>query len=287
MVVEIFRVMHTYAPSEKSRGSTVTSLTHRQETFFRPVKVQPKLITGAENDAYEREADAVAEQVTRKPTDNQYARTSGMPVHEITQDLLQPIRPYRTKPSKDRTKDKSKSFNFGVSDTSTLKEDAFNIKKDKETKPWIESISIELQFQMSDVNGFNTWVGDAKIKYYNNKVKFPDFKFSITAGSEEVGMTTAGDYTVKRIEGKGYNSSKYSGSYERAAKKGWGRRYAKDLNGNMNFAVFFTSSEALHSGPIDQSSHGCVHVDWSDETNMQQINYHSVIGLTKVKVTYP
>ncbi len=282
--------MQTFATSEKSKSTSVVTVPKsRQQSFFAPVKVQPKLSIGAVDDTYEREADAMADKVMHMPAYNSIFPGQQLPANQVTHDLQhsETIRPYRTKPSKDKTKDKSKSFNFGVSDTSSLKEDSFNIKKDKETKPWIESIDIELQFQMNDVNGFSTWVGDAKVKYYNNKVKFPDFKFSVTAGSEEVGMTTAGKYTVKRIEGKGYNSSKYSGSYERAAKKGWGRRYAKDLNGNMNFAVFFSSSEALHSGPIDQSSHGCVHVDWTDETNMQQINYHSVIGLTKVKVSYP
>jgi hypothetical protein len=54
----------------------------------------------------------------------------------------------------------------------------------------------------------------------------------------------------------------------------------------MSFAVFYNKGEALHEGPVDASSHGCVHVDWNT-TTMKQLNYHSVIGLTKVAVSYP
>jgi hypothetical protein len=54
----------------------------------------------------------------------------------------------------------------------------------------------------------------------------------------------------------------------------------------MSFAVFYHVGEALHAGPLNFSSHGCVHVDWDNEDLMKQINYHSVIGLTRVNVTY-
>ena len=54
----------------------------------------------------------------------------------------------------------------------------------------------------------------------------------------------------------------------------------------MSFAVFYNKGEALHAGPLDYSSHGCVHVDWTDYATIKQLNYHSVIGLTKVKVKY-
>lgn len=210
--------------------------------------------------------------------------------HELTHVIQQGdvIRPYRTSPSKDKTKDKKKSFNFGKNDTALLIEDSFDTTTDMETKPWIELITVSLQFQMTDKNGYDTWVGEAQVKYYDNGVKLSDFSFPVTAGSEELGMSDEGkNFTVTRIEGIGYNSGKYSGKYIPASKKGWGRRYSKDLNSNMSYAVFYHGNDALHAGPLDQSSHGCVHVDWYSESTMQQVNYHSVIGLTKVKVGYP
>ena len=148
-------------------------------------------------------------------------------------------------------------------------------------------VTVDLKSQKTDKYGSNFWVGSGVAKYYDNPVKRADINLSTTAGSEELGKTSGGTYTVRRIEGQGYNSGKYSGTFERAAKKGWGRRYSKNLAGNMNFAVFYHGGEALHSGPVDESSHGCVHVDWTDESHMQQLNYHSVIGLTKVKINYP
>ncbi len=204
--------------------------------------------------------------------------------HELTHVVQQNnlIHPYR-----DPKKHKD-TIHFGVADDSKLTEDSFDIKKDKETKPWIELITITLTSKITDRNGSNFWVGTGLAQYYNNPVKLADLSLSISAGSAEVGKTSAGnDFKVKRIEGIGYNSSKYSEKYEPAAKKGRGKRYSKDLRGNMNFAVVYHGEQALHSGPIDSSSHGCVHVDWTDETNMKQLNYHSVIGLTKVEVKYP
>jgi L,D-transpeptidase catalytic domain. len=105
----------------------------------------------------------------------------------------------------------------------------------------------------------------------------------------------AGTFTVTRIEGFGYNSGTASGTpsvdfewSEREKGKNW--RYSRkdpvtgERNANMSFAVFYHGGEALHAGPLDYSSHGCVHVDWDTEDLMKQVNYHSVIGLTKVKV---
>lgn len=55
---------------------------------------------------------------------------------------------------------------------------------------------------------------------------------------------------------------------------------------DVSFAVFYDGGEALHAGPVDTSSHGCVHVDWDSEDLRKQINYHSVAGLTRVTVRY-
>jgi len=197
--------------------------------------------------------------------------------HVVQQSRI--ILPYRDPKS-------SQAFNFGVADTASLVEDSFNLKKDKETKPWIELITVTFTKKSMDSEGEDYWEGTGTAKYHDNSEKQSDISLNLSGGPVGRGKTKSGTFTVKRIEGIGYMSSTYSDEYERAAKKGKGRRYAKDLRGNMNFAVFFYGGQALHSGPIDLSSHGCVHVDWTDETNMQQLNYHSVVGLTKVKVQY-
>ena len=200
--------------------------------------------------------------------------------HELTHTVQQQaatILPYRSK----------KAFNFGLKDDETLIEDSFNMAKDKGKKPWIELITVNLTTQKKDVNGFDTWVGDVVAQYYANAVKLPDLTFSVMAGSGDLGMTTPGNYKVTRIEGIGYNSGKYSGVVDKTTREGPNKRYSKDLNGNMSYAVFFHGGEALHSGPVDFSSHGCVHVDWTNDVTMKHLNYHSVIGSTKVIVKYP
>jgi hypothetical protein len=164
-------------------------------------------------------------------------------------------------------------------------EEAFNKKKDKETKPWIELVTVTFSSTTTDTDGTEYWVGSGVAKYYKDKL--PPITLNLSGGPKKHGKTKKGTFTVKRIEGVGYMSSSYSDPYVRESNKGWGRRYAQDLRGNMNYAVFFYGAQALHSGPADLSSHGCVHVDWTDESNMKQVNYHSVIGLTKVKVDYP
>lgn len=195
--------------------------------------------------------------------------------HELTHVVQQTgnIQTYRSK----------KAFNFGRNDTATLVEESFTMKKDKETKPWIEQILVTLDKTVTDVNGYTTYTGTGTVKYYNNPVKWPDLTFSATAGSEDLGMTTGGSYKVTRIEGIGYNSGKYSGTVDKTKREGPMKRYSKDLSANMSYAVFFHGGEALHAGPLDFSSHGCVHIDFSA---IQQINYHSVKGFTKVEIKY-
>ncbi len=198
--------------------------------------------------------------------------------HELTHVLQQSnvIRPYRNK----------KAFNFGKNDDATLIEDSFNKKKDKEKKPWIEKIDVTFSTTKADADGNNYWLGKANAHYYSNPVKLPDVSFNIAGGSSELGKSDKGNFVVHRIEGVGYNSGAYSAPYKKSEREGPNKRYSKDLSSNMSFAVFYNKGEALHEGPVDASSHGCVHVDWNT-TTMKQLNYHSVIGWTKVAVSYP
>jgi hypothetical protein len=177
-----------------------------------------------------------------------------------------------------------KSIHHGDGDDARFSEDkeGFDKKKDIETKPWIEKIIVYLM-PAKDKNGVDYWKGAAVAKYYDNPAKLDELYFAVSAGSAELGMTSSGTYKVKRLEGHGYMSSSYSDPYPRESETGWGRRYTKLNNANMHYAVFFHGAQALHYGYLTESSHGCVHVDVEP---IRQVNYHSVVGLTKVQVIY-
>ena len=190
------------------------------------------------------------------------------------------------------------SMAFGERDTATLVEQTFDPRTDKDTKPWIELITAEFTGSRTDSDGFTYSTGTATVRYHANAAKLPDLTISISGGSPgQLGRSDPGSFTVDRIEGYGYNSGTASGTAgvdfqwsEREKGKNW--RYAKkdpltgERDANMSFAVFYHGGEALHAGSLDDSSHGCLHVDWNNEDVMKQINYHSVVGLTRVKVSY-
>ena len=204
----------------------------------------------------------------------------GLLAHELTHVTQQSavVRPYRPR----------SAFNFGKNDDLTLIEESFDRKKDKEKKPWIQLVTVNFTATKTDVNGDDYWEGTATAQYYANAAQQSDFTFTVAGGSRTLGRTDAGRFTVHRIEGIGYNSGTFSGrqgvDYKASEREGPRKRYSKNLIANMSYAVFYNKGEALHAGPIDVSSHGCVHVEWAD---IKRLNYHSVIGLTKVKVTYP
>ena len=184
----------------------------------------------------------------------------------------------------------STAMAFGELDTATLVEQSFDPKTDRDSKPWIELVTVGFTGTATDTDGNTYWTGIATAKYHANPVKLAHLTFIVAGGSAELGRTDAGSFTVFRIEGYGYNSGTHSGTPDMKQREpGANWRYTKkDASGrrpaNMSLAVFYNEGEALHVGPIDYSSHGCVHVDWAA---MRQVNYHSVIGLTKVKVSYP
>lgn len=184
----------------------------------------------------------------------------------------------------------STAMAFGEQDTATLTERSFDPKTDKDTKPWIELVTVRFTGTATDSDGNNYWTGIATAKYHANPAKLADLTFIVAGGSAELGRTDAGSFTVFRIEGFGYNSGTHSGTPDPATREpGANWHYTKqDATGwrlaNMSFAVFYNKGEALHLGPVDYSSHGCVHVDFDA---IRQVNYHSVIGLTRVKVSYP
>lgn len=183
-----------------------------------------------------------------------------------------------------RKKGHWKSIHHGTKNWGTLKEDNFDIEKDIETKPWISQITVNLIRNTDTTDGKPEWIGTAHAEYYKNPVKWDDFYFAVSAGSAETGNTTEGeDFTVTRLEGVGYMSGKYSKKYVPTSTKGWGKKYTDADLANMHWAIFFHGGEALHGGPREERSHGCVHVDLAP---IRQANYHSVVNLTKVKIKY-
>jgi len=192
--------------------------------------------------------------------------------HELTHTIQQggtdKVRMYRS-PS---------SFNFGE------KEDSF-AKADVNNKSWIESISINLNKEKKDDNGYKIQAGSLNAKYFANAEKMADINMDVTGGSAELGKTDkVKNKVVHRIEGIGYNSGKYSGNFDIKKREGPNNRYSKEEGGkidaNMHYAIFYNKGEAIHDGSLSLSSHGCVHVD-----DAKQLNYHSVINKTKVTVT--
>lgn len=187
---------------------------------------------------------------------------------------------------------KASSFAFGERDTATLREQEFDPTADRQTKPWISLVTVEFTATTTDADGLKYPTGTATVQYFANPVALSSFTFPVSGGAR--GMSTdEGTFTVHRIEGYGYNSGSASGTpgvdFQWSEREGPNKRYTKkDSSGeraaNMSFAVFYNKGEALHAGPLDAASHGCVHVDWNDENLIKRLNYHAVIGLTKVKV---
>jgi lipoprotein-anchoring transpeptidase ErfK/SrfK len=69
------------------------------------------------------------------------------------------------------------------------------------------------------------------------------------SSGEEVEFTPSGKWKVLRKE-RFYTSKKYP---------------EEDGSNNMDFSLFFTNwGHALHKGSIDNTSHGCIHVNHAD-----------------------
>jgi hypothetical protein len=187
------------------------------------------------------------------------------------------------------------AFNFGVSDTGTLKEENFNLAKDKNTKPWVQDIVITFDRVETDVNGDDIPKGELVATYFGNAVAKGNITLAVSGGPKGM-RSDRGSFLVHRIEGEGYNdptaaadiAARLGESALEGPKRGKHRRYSKpdgagERAASMHWAVFYNQGEAVHSGSLDTGSHGCVHVD---STDLKQLNYHSVIGVTKVKVVY-
>ena len=200
--------------------------------------------------------------------------------HELTHVVQQGggkenIHPYRN----------PNEFNFGQGGkVGQFEEETF---ADQQTQPWIEKIDITFNSKHVDGGGHEFWKGTLTATYFpNGHEPGNQFNIPISGGGKDLGWSDKGNFTVHRIEGIGYNSGTFSGNFDPNDREGPRNRYSKGPNrsANMHLAVFYNSGEAMHIGPLDTSSHGCIHVESWDA--MRLINFHSVRGRTKVNVKY-
>ncbi|MBT2556093.1 L,D-transpeptidase [Arthrobacter sp. ISL-5] len=181
------------------------------------------------------------------------------------------------------------AMNFGDANGSALVEKSF---RSKTKQPWLSLIAVTFDSVTLDDDGLIMPKGTATATYFANSHALASFSVRVTGGPFNA-PTDSGTFTVHRIEGVGYNdaisASKMPKSQLEGPNFGGRRRYTKPTKSGgqpatMHLAVFYNRGEALHIGGATLASHGCVHVaDWD---RMAQLNYHSVIGLTKITVDY-
>lgn len=203
--------------------------------------------------------------------------------HELTHTVQQggksrKLQPYRNKDA----------FNFQKGGkVGPYQEETFRNSKNQ---PWIKKIDIELKTKHTDANKNEFWKGTLTASYHTNGHEpTSEFSIPISGGGKDQGRSDKGNFRVSRIEGIGYNSGTFSGKFDRKTREDKHWKYTKpDKDGkrpaNMHFAVFYNRGEAIHIGPLNISSHGCIHVE--NRAAMRLINYHSVKGKTLVNVSY-
>ncbi len=164
---------------------------------------------------------------------------------------------------------------------------SFNYDVDEEPykkgtgQPWIKMITVHFD-DTTVTGGENTPKGSLVAEY--DKAALPNINSSITGGTPTLGLTDSGTFTVTKIRGEGWHHTGLG-----AGGEGPGNRYAKAdpvtgvKTASMHYAVYFNGGQALHYGSFLTGSHSCVHVDLNP---IRQINLHSVVGKTKVKVSY-
>jgi hypothetical protein len=179
------------------------------------------------------------------------------------------------------------SANFGACDTTALSEDSFSTTKDKNTKPWIEEITVDFNATIEDSDKDIIPTGTLNAGYFNNSISA--ITSQVAGGKASQGLTDSGSHTVRRIEGCGYHHTSVPKADRISGHSRAGKYYRDTSKATMNFAVFFvqgdrSGNQAIHKGSFNTGSLACVHVP--DNNLVQQINYHSVTGLTKVKISY-
>ena len=185
----------------------------------------------------------------------------------------------------------SNSANFGECNGGGLTEQEFRFRKDKDTLPWIEEISVNFTGTTTDADSDVVPTGELQATYFANSSALRPIAATIVGGKASEGLTDKGNHKVRRIEGCGYHHTSVPAS-ERLEGHKSGFKYFKPAGrsqATMNYAIFFlqgkrTGNQAIHQGSLDLGSLACVHV--GNEDTIRQINYHSVQGHTKVSVSY-
>jgi hypothetical protein len=170
--------------------------------------------------------------------------------------------------------------------------------------PVIETIGVKFTGNASDkLNAGELLVTGTLTAKYRAKDKRSDIDIPVTGGTSAdrpFGLTDSLKGTsVHKIQGPGYNDQplkKGAGGQPAAAgetsshyvkQTGTAGHAAFDFPSSMGLAVYFQGSQAIHLGDKSFGSHACIHVDWSaNKDQMRLINYHSLIGFTKVTVEY-
>jgi hypothetical protein len=257
--------------------------------------IRAKLTVNRPDDEFEREADRVADEVMRMPDPvsrpvvqraSDIVRRACRECEEVSDRTLQVKReasrmvmPYRP----------AGSASFGACDTSALAETTLASRK---TDPWIKNIAVEFTATGTDSAGEMIPTGTLTATYASNPAKRADITSSIVGGAASDGLTDKGHHTVTRIEGCGYHHASVPKSQRITGHKRAGKYFKPSLataNATMNFAVFFvegksTGNQAIHEGSLSTGSLACVHV--GSRSTIQQINYHSIAGVTAVDVSY-
>jgi hypothetical protein len=245
--------------------------------------LQPNGLVSDPTNAFEREADRLAEQVVLGSPTSPKAPESRL----VAPGAM--ILRYRSRRG---------AHYYGRDDDSAsgLVEQAFT---DKVRQPWIEQIHIIFDGKAPDANAdlasvpaSDRLMATGHLQATYHAASRPAISTPVEGGSTVLGLTDKGNFIVQRIEGVGYNAGLKPGM----PRYDWplipGTKYSKDPDpstpiftgrANMNWAVFFNDPQALHEGPSGVGAHGCVHVP---RPFIKQINYHSVEELTKVSVSY-
>lgn len=191
---------------------------------------------------------------------------------------------------------KSTSMNFGAADSGALTEDRF---RGVRAQPWIHEVDVVFDGVKNDALGVRIPTGKATARYFKNAHEQAAFTLDVTGGPRGL-RSDPGRFWVHRIEGVGYNDPSAAADIAATSgpaalegpRRGRHRRYTKPgvgetpatVRASMHLAVLYNRGEALHLGFLYEASHGCVHIDDFDQ--LTRLNYHSVIGRTRVSVRY-
>lgn len=184
-------------------------------------------------------------------------------------------------------------------------EGADELLTDSKTQPWVESFEIDFTGHAVDTGNKAAAIangepeplmptGTLTAKYSSKSSNQPaNVVLNIVGGSTALGLGLTDKISkpveVQRLEGAGYTDSASikAGNLpvaDAVSATGAGRKYAKNKSGTMNYAIFFTDTQAIHDGFLNTGSHACVHV--GNSTDIRTLSHHTRIGITTVKVTY-